>query len=461
MPYIFRRLRAYVFIPFLAISLALASASVWAERDALVSEAASYLRAQKPKLAYDLLLPHETKRSGDPDFDFVFGAAASQIGEYTKAIMSLERAVDNQPNNTRAIAELGKAYYAVRDNERAKAMFKRALVQGVPVEAGKAINQFITDIELANNNDNHKPSTLNAQNYSKFSYGGRVGISFGQDSNVGRAPSQTEFYLPRLRRTATLNKKARKRKSTYTSLNAGLSGRYTFNQNWAWIGHIGFSTNNNQAQDSKRNNVENVSLSTGAVYYKERHELKLQFDTSLSRLKDGYSSHSKNIGASWTYHIDGFRRFTTSFDHGTTHHAKAPHSDSNRHALNFSYAQTLRSGHYWYSSLYFSKTNPKLRERKDLKSDTWGLRVGGQYYFNSKLSLSSTIGYDERSHGGKDFFYGIARKDKQINLDTSLNWAVRDNIVISPALSFSKSESNVKYHSFDRQALSISAGYTF
>lgn len=442
-----------------ALLLAAAPGSAWAVRDALVSEAAAHLRAQQPALAYKLLLPHEVERAGDPDFDFVFGAAASQVGEYTKAIMALERAVDQQPDNTRAIAELGKVYFAVRDNERARAMFSKALEQGVPTEAGKVINQFISEIDLAQNTDS--ASSMTAQNYSRFSYGGRIQFAIGHDSNVGRAPSQNEFYLPRIGQTATLNKAARKRKSGYTSLNAGLSGRYTFNHNWAWTGSFNLSRHSNRASDSKRSSTESAGITTGVIYYKERHELSLMLDTSLSRLKDGYTSRSRGINSSWTYHLDGFRRISTSLLYGKVEHLRARHADSSNRGLSLTYAQSLRSGHYWFAGLNINSSRPRLRHRHDLRSDTWGIRAGGQYYLRSSLSLSASLSYSQKKHGGIDFFYGVPRKDRQLALDTSLNWAVHPGIVISPSLSYSRSRSNVKYHSFDRKAYAISASYTF
>lgn len=452
-------LHQHLLLPVVVMLLATASASAWAVKDNLVSEAAAHLRAQQPTLAYKLLLPHEVERAGDPDFDFVFGAAASQVGEYTKAIMALERAVDQQPENTRAIAELGKVYFAVRDNERAKKMFQKALEQGVPTEAGKAINQFIDDIDLAQQTG--EGNSLNAENYSKFSYGGRVGFAIGRDNNVGRAPSQTEFYLPRLGQTATLNAQARKRESAYTNIGASLSGRYTFNHNWAWTGTFNLSKNTNRDHDSKRNSSQSTGLSTGVVYYKERHELSLQFDTSLSRLEDGYASRSQSINGSWTYHLDGFRRISTSLHYGKVEQLRARYADSHSRGLSLSYAQSLRSGHYWFAGLNFNSSHPKRHERSDLRNNTWSIRAGGQYYLRSSLSLSSSLSYSQKKHGGIDFFYGIARKDHQLSWDTSLNWAVYSGIVISPSLSYSRSQSNVKYHSFDRKAYSISASYTF
>lgn len=442
-----------------AVLLVTASGNAWAVKDALVSEAAAHLRAQQPALAYKLLLPHEVERAGDPDFDFVFGAAASQVGEYTKAIMALERAVDQQPENTRAIAELGKAYFTVRDNERARKMFVKALEQGVPTEAGKVINQFISDIDLAVNTEN--ASELRAADYSRFSYGGRVQIAIGHDSNVGRAPSQNEFYLPRLGQTATLNKKARKRKSAYVSLDASLSGRYTFNHHWAWTGAFNLGRHNNRASDSRRNSSETAGLSTGVVYYRERHELSLLLDTSLSRLKDGYASRSRGINGSWTYHLDGFRRISSSLYYGKTDHLRARYADNRSRGLSFTYAQSLRSGHYWFAGLNFNASRPVLHRRQDLRSDIWSARAGGQYYLRSSLSLSGSLSYSRRKYGGIDFFYGVARKDRQLTLDASLNWAMHPHIVVSPSLSYSRLQSNVRYHGFDRKAYAVSASYVF
>ena len=110
------------FLYFVGAFLLSLSLPAWAERDALVDQAAAQLRAKNPSAALDLLSPHETVRAGDVDFDLALGVAANQTAQYTRAILALERAEKNAPDNARIKTELATAYFAVRDTQRAKAM---------------------------------------------------------------------------------------------------------------------------------------------------------------------------------------------------------------------------------------------------------------------------------------------------------------------------------------------------
>ncbi|HEX7248747.1 MAG TPA: hypothetical protein VF262_00025, partial [Burkholderiales bacterium] len=56
---------------FLVVAFALLSAHAWA--DAVTDRAAALLKRGEAKAAYDLLLPLEPQRAGDPQYDYLLG----------------------------------------------------------------------------------------------------------------------------------------------------------------------------------------------------------------------------------------------------------------------------------------------------------------------------------------------------------------------------------------------------
>ena len=92
----------------IALVLSLGNLSAHAEVDALVQQAQAATTQGRAQEAYDLLEPQEVTRAGDTDFDLAFGIAANAIGEFSRAIMALERVVAMQPENKQARAELGR-----------------------------------------------------------------------------------------------------------------------------------------------------------------------------------------------------------------------------------------------------------------------------------------------------------------------------------------------------------------
>src|SRR3989338_2182926 len=100
-------------------SAALAGA-VHAEADVLVRESLTLVEQGKAQQAFDQLAAAEAERAGDPDFDTVLGIAANDTGQFTRAVFALERVLTVQPGNSRARAELGRALFALGDNQAAR-----------------------------------------------------------------------------------------------------------------------------------------------------------------------------------------------------------------------------------------------------------------------------------------------------------------------------------------------------
>ncbi|MDP2811492.1 MAG: hypothetical protein Q8O34_15225, partial [Rhodocyclaceae bacterium] len=72
-----------------AIISALFSGSAFA--DALTDRAQALLGQGKAQAAHDLLAPEEPRRAGEPDYDFLLGLAALEIGKNTSAVFAFER----------------------------------------------------------------------------------------------------------------------------------------------------------------------------------------------------------------------------------------------------------------------------------------------------------------------------------------------------------------------------------
>lgn len=73
----------------IAFVIAVLSSAAFA--DALTDRAKRLLEQKQPKQAYDLLLPQEGARAGDPEFDYLLGIAAIDSGEPERGVFALER----------------------------------------------------------------------------------------------------------------------------------------------------------------------------------------------------------------------------------------------------------------------------------------------------------------------------------------------------------------------------------
>jgi len=117
--------------------------AVHAEADVLVHESLALVEQGKAQQAFDQLAAVEEKRAGDPDFDTVLGIAANETGQFTRAVFALERVLSVQPGNSRARAELGRALFALGDNQAARQVLQETKRDAIPAEVAHKIDEFL------------------------------------------------------------------------------------------------------------------------------------------------------------------------------------------------------------------------------------------------------------------------------------------------------------------------------
>src|SRR5256885_4902460 len=98
-----------------ALAALLAVCSLPAFADELTERARRLIEQRQVKQAYELLLPQENVRAGDPEFDHLLGIAALEVGEAERAVFALERVLAVQPNNHVARADIARAYLLLGD----------------------------------------------------------------------------------------------------------------------------------------------------------------------------------------------------------------------------------------------------------------------------------------------------------------------------------------------------------
>src|SRR5690625_5111302 len=88
-----------------------------------LSQAQQLIAQGKAREAYVLLEPLEDELAGQPSFDLLFGIAAVDSGQPSRAVFALERVLSLEPNHPRARAEIAKAYLALGETDTARQEF--------------------------------------------------------------------------------------------------------------------------------------------------------------------------------------------------------------------------------------------------------------------------------------------------------------------------------------------------
>ncbi len=94
---------------------------------ALAATVADLVKQGMYSKAYSQGLRELPGQEGKPEFDYAFGVAALETGNYPDAIFALERVVTLQPGNVDAHTALGRAFMAVNNHNAARNAFNSAL----------------------------------------------------------------------------------------------------------------------------------------------------------------------------------------------------------------------------------------------------------------------------------------------------------------------------------------------
>ena len=77
--------------------------------DDVLQQAKQLLSTSHAQAAYDLLNPLQEERAGQPEYDFLLGRAALELGRHTEAVFALERVLAVLPDNGPARALIAQA----------------------------------------------------------------------------------------------------------------------------------------------------------------------------------------------------------------------------------------------------------------------------------------------------------------------------------------------------------------
>ena len=441
------------FLCLLSAALLALSPAAWAERDALVDQAAAQLRANQPSAAFDLLSPHEAQRAGDVDFDLALGVAANQTAHYTRAIIALERAEQNAPDNARIKTELATAYFAVRDTSRAKAMLASAKAKGVPTEVAGTIDQFMREIDRIDIN----------QAPSRFNHAGYISFGLGYDNNASKGPNDKLIPVPIFGTTLWMQPGVQATESSYYSLNGGFSGRYSLTPEWSWVGSADYGLNNNTKELAKPFDAQNLSLATGPMWRKERHEVSLLASYNQQWQGGSTAAHANGLVGSWVYRFDGFRQLSTYVQYSNNRYDQNANANASRTVLGTTYSHMLRDGLFGFVGAYAGKEKPasKLPVLQHLGNDIYGLRAGVQYNLRPDLGLYASLNYEDRSFDAIHPTFLQVRHDQQTSLNLGVNWLPAPQWRISPAINWQDSDSNLPLFRVKHKGFSVTARREF
>lgn len=431
-----------------ALALACALTALQAQAaDDLIRQGAELVKAGKSKAAYELLEPQEDARAGDKDFDLLFGIAALDVGQNTRAIFALERVLAVDPNNTRARAEIGRAYLLLGETQAAKGEFQNAKKMGVPPEVEQTIDRFLSAVDRV-------------ENAGKTVVRGYVEGTIGYDTNVNAGPARGGIAVPAFGNAIfTLDPSSRATEDWFASIGGGVSFSVPVDSQLAIVGGASGSQRWNDHVSTM--NLLNVDANLGASYTdgKDVYSLALQANT-IAVDNNGYRD-AAGYSAQWQHNIDARNQVSAYLQYSNLSYDDQSLRNVNRWVEGASYAHAWRDGLIGFASAYLLSENNRDPSASYVGLSGYGVRLGGQYRLDEKTQFFGGMAYEMRGGKGTDPTFLTKRNDDQWILTLGSSYQLQKNLKLTGQYAYIDQRSSIEINTYDRNILSATVRYDF
>jgi tetratricopeptide (TPR) repeat protein len=423
--------------------LLLLSGTALAVEDDIVKQADKLLKDGKAPAAYALLIPYQSDRAGDPDFDYRLGIAALDSGKPNEAIFALERVLAVKPDHLQARAEIARAYLATGETATSKQEFETVKGRNPPKEVNATVQKFLDAIEQA----------TAGERTTKRAY---LEATLGFDSNVNSATGTGQVAIPAFGGgIATLSASGVKQEDGFASVAGGFNVRHPVSPEWGLFAGGNFNQRINASKDvfdtqSLDANL-GVNLNRGDDTYSAAFQMQT-FNVDNNSFRD-----STGLTLQWQRKLDNSSQVSAYFQYSELEYPGQNFRDANRYVAGAAFARAL-SGAYSpvvYVGGYAGEEKEKADNDPRFGHQLFGVRVGGEMKINPQTRLFGSASLESRNYGGTDPLFLVGRDDTQFDLRVGGSYVPAPSWTVTPQLSYTRNDSNIIINDYDRTALSV------
>jgi outer membrane protein len=413
--------------------------------DDVLLEAERQLNAGEAQAAFELLEPLQTERAGDPDYDYLLGWAALQLGRDTEAVFALERVLAVQPDNTEARALIARAYFNLKETDSAKKEFENVKQQDVPPEVVKTIDRFLAAI-------------TRIEDENRVRINGYMETGFGFDSNVNAATSDSQIAVP-AQGGAILNlsSDSTKRSDSYLSLGGRLNFSAPLKNALSLFGGVGFFRKSNRDETDFSTYYYDVDL--GLSYKRDRETFTIAASSNEYFIESpAYSTSYRNsygITGNWQHDFDARNQMSAFLETTNLIYPDQGARNAHRYVAGLAYAHATQSSVVGYAGAYVGSEKVKDNNFEEFGNRFFGIRLGGQKSVGDKRVFFLNASAERRDYGGPDPDFSVNRADDQMNASVGMSYMPRRDIRLIPQLTYTRNDSNIRFDEFNRLTVSL------
>jgi hypothetical protein len=404
------------------------------------------LREGKAQEAWRLLSPLEKQYAGVPEFDLALAMAATDSGRPNRATFALERVLVTQPGNATARLELARAYYALRDHERAERELRLILQGNPPPEVRALIAQY-----------RHSMRDMPAAALQLAAWSGYAEAGVGHDTNANIATAQGSIFVPSLGAPLILDRPFVRDPDDFAALAAGLEYVRPLGGGTAAI--LGADLQSRRYAELDRFDSlavdfrASLSQSLGArdsMQYTLRHNDYELDHASYRRMQSAAVEWRRAFGerARLGLAAQGYRIRYREDD------VKASSSDLAALAASAAYVFDGATRNFALASLYFGSDNATAG-RADGDRRLLGSSMTWQRSLAPRLALQASLALLGSRYADVNPDFNLRRRDRQIDATLALVWRLADGWYLRPQLARTRNHSNIPLNEYARTEASL------
>ncbi len=431
--------------------LALVSGMALAQ-DATLQSARELMAAKNSNAAYSLLAAQEASRAGAPEFDYLLGIAALDSGRVTNAIFALERVLAVQPGNALARAELARAYLVAGELDTAQNELRQVQMADIPPAARETIARLLGSFDT-NPAADKRPLKAYVE----------AGIT--RDSNLNSGPTNSFVTIPVAIPFfgGLVVPVAKPQPDTVAHVGAGLVLRTPLATNVELVGGL----NLRQTRPSSHDELDTGSAdgNLGLIYSSGTD----QFNASINMGSTSFNSQQyrtlSGMSGQWTRALSTRSQGSAFVQYTQLRFPSAQLRDANRTILGLAYAEAMTPALTAFATVLGGQERTTNAGAQFNDQNIIGLRLGTEYALGADAKLFANLNAEQRSHQGQDFFFGVDRKDTQMDFSLGAQFTVArmawSSVRITPQISYTRSRSNISLYTFNRTAAGVTARLDF
>ena len=394
--------------------------------------------------AWAMLEPFEFQLAGQQDYDYLLSVAAIEAGHPDRATLALERVLAVNPNHAAARLDMGRAYFALGDYDRARTELKDVLAHDPPPAARDTIERYLTEID-ARTRRAHAPTVT-----------GHVEAILGHDSNVNSGVSQGTLFLPLFGATFVLAPNVTQQDDDFFALGAGIDVTVPVSRSWSLVGGADARQRSYSSLDTFDN--RSAELRGGVQHTGERDVARLTAGMNQYDLDDNYYRRLQSVNLEWRRQLDRRTQITLyGQDLRIRYVQPATRSQSSdMQILGAGGVRTLDEAKrtFAFGNLFFGD-DTATDQRIDGDRSLIGVRGGIQGSLRADADWYATLGVQQSDYSQENPIFAVTRRDWQYDIVFGVNWRLNRAWSLRPQASYTRNDSNAAFNDFDRYELSI------